>query len=101
MALSPFGAPGNSPPSEMAMGLEFPDGRIVLLTDVLERQEATVLQLLFVTSCRCFDYSQGCHRPWLPDCPGWKTGGVRGTVDWAGGPLRLTAILLLVASHAV
>jgi hypothetical protein len=25
--------------------LEFPDGRIVLLTDVLEGQEATVLQL--------------------------------------------------------
>jgi hypothetical protein len=32
-----------------------------------------------VTSCKCFDYSQGCHRLWLPDCPGWKT-GVRGAM---------------------
>jgi hypothetical protein len=29
--------------------------------------------LFFVTSSRDFDYSQGYHRPWLPDCPGWKT----------------------------
>src|ERR1700738_3184145 len=41
-----------------------------------ERKQALLHKLhrltFFVTSCRCFDYSQGCHRPWLPDCRGWK-----------------------------
>src|SRR5262249_38634789 len=29
--------------------------------------------VLFLTSCRGFDCSQGYHRRWLPDSPSWKT----------------------------
>jgi hypothetical protein len=28
--------------------------------------------IFFVTSSRGFDYSQGYHRLWPPDCPDWK-----------------------------